>query len=67
MKAYTKAEEIDKDLKRLSLERQIAYEELKAVKGEFKESLQPTQWIQTGFKIVSKFGVMMVLKKIIRR
>lgn len=67
MKVYNKAEDIDLDLKRLSLEREIALEELKAVKGDFKESLQPAQWVQTGFKVAGKLGVMMLLKKIIRK
>lgn len=66
MKHYKTQEEITTDLKRLQLEKQIAWEELKLIKGDFKESLQPYQWVQTGLKIFSKFGVMLLLKKIIK-
>ena len=41
MKQYNNLKEINHDLKRLSLERQIAWEEMKGLKEDFKESLQP--------------------------
>ncbi|WP_304141245.1 hypothetical protein [Mesoflavibacter zeaxanthinifaciens] len=66
MKQYRTQEDIKKDLRRLQLEKQIAWEELKVVKSDFKETLQPYTWLQTGFKMASKVGVMMLIKKIIR-
>ncbi|HIC31703.1 MAG: hypothetical protein JXK08_00035 [Flavobacteriaceae bacterium] len=66
MKQYRTQEDIKKDLRRLQLEKQIAWEELKIVKSDFKETLQPYTWLQTGFKMASKVGVMMLIKKIIR-
>jgi len=66
MKQYRTQEDIKKDLRKLQLEKQIAWEELKVVKSDFTEALQPYSWLQTGFKIASKFGVMMLIKKIIR-
>tara|TARA_B100001971_G_C18188774_1_gene537285 strand:- start:466 stop:666 length:201 start_codon:yes stop_codon:yes gene_type:complete len=66
MKQYRTQEDIKRDLRRLQLEKQIAWEELKVVKSEFKETLQPYTWLQTGFKMASKVGVMMLIKKIIR-
>lgn len=66
MKTYNSYEDIERDLKRYKLERQIALEELKTVKGEFKQDLQPFNWVQTGFKYASKFGLMLLVKKILK-
>lgn len=63
---YKDLESIDKDLKVLNLERQIAWEEIKAVKEEYKEDFRPYNWIQTAVKMASKFGTMVLLKKIIK-
>ena len=66
MKHYKTEQQIKQELRRLQLEKEIAWEELKTLKGDFKESLQPYQWMQTGLKIFSKFGVMMLVRKIIK-
>lgn len=66
MKSYNSFEEIERDLIRYKLERQIALEELKSLKGEFKEDLQPFNWVKTGFNYASKFGLMLLIKKILK-
>jgi len=66
-KVYRNFNEIDEELTRLELERQIAIEEIKAVKGDLKESLQPSQWMQTGVKVAGKIGSMVLLKKLFRK
>lgn len=66
MKHYKTEQQIKQDLRRLQLEKEIAWEELKTLKDDFKESLQPYQWMQTGLKLFSKFGVMMLVRKIIK-
>lgn len=66
MKVYNDIESVERDLKILNLERQIAWEEIKAVKEEYKENLRPFSWIQSGIKLASKFGAMVLLKKIIK-
>jgi len=66
MKTYKNTESIERDLEILNLERQIAYEELKSLKEDYKQDLQPLNWIQTGAKIVGKLGGMLLLKKIIK-
>ncbi|MGC1204493.1 MAG: hypothetical protein WA839_06365 [Flavobacteriaceae bacterium] len=66
MEIYNNIENLEKDLKVLNLERQIAWEEIKAVKEEYKEDFRPYNWIQTGLKIASKFGAMVLLKKIFK-
>jgi len=66
MKTYNSFKDIDNDLKKLNLERQIAWEELKLVKEEFKEDLQPLNWVSSALKVVGKMGGFMLLKKIIK-
>ncbi|WP_452219647.1 DUF6327 family protein [Lacinutrix salivirga] len=66
MKTYNSFDDIDADLKRLNLERQIAWEELKLVKEEFKEDLSPLNWVSSALRAVGKMGGFMLLKKIIR-
>ena len=53
MKIYRNSENIERDLKILNLERQIAWEEIKAVKEEYKEDFRPYNWIQSGLKIAA--------------
>lgn len=66
MRHYRTKSDIKKDLRRLQLERQIALEELKTIKGEFQDHLHPNQWIQMGLKLMSKFWIMLLIKKIIK-
>jgi len=65
--AYNNYKDIEAELRRLSLERQIAKEEIKSVKGDIKDSLQPAEWLQTGLKIAGKIGSVVLLKKIFKR
>ena len=65
-KNYQSFEEIEMDLKLLSLQRQIAVEELNGLKQQFQEDLQPLHWIQSGFKIARKLSTLMLLKKIFK-
>ncbi|MEP3837255.1 MAG: hypothetical protein ABJM36_06380 [Algibacter sp.] len=66
MKTYHDIESLERDLKILNLERQIAFEEIKSVKEAYKEDLKPYNWIQSAVKIAGKFGGMLLLKKIIK-
>ncbi|KAA5827297.1 hypothetical protein FPF71_00175 [Algibacter amylolyticus] len=66
MKTYQDIESIERDLKILNLERQIAFEEIKTLKEAYKDDLRPYNWIQSAAKIAGKFGGMMLLKKIIK-
>lgn len=66
MKQYKTFDEIEYDLKRLTLERQIALEELKGIKGEVKENLKPYNWLQTVIKYLTKYGSFLLLKKIVK-
>lgn len=67
MKIYNSFEEIEYDLKRLKLERQIGAEQLKGVKHEFSESLKPIYWISSAAKFAGKYGVLMIIKKFFRK
>ncbi|KJD31137.1 hypothetical protein PK35_15960 [Tamlana nanhaiensis] len=66
VKQYKNEADIKRHLKQLDLEKQIAWEELKGCKNDFKETLQPYQWMQTGFSILKKYSIMMLVKKIIK-
>ncbi|WP_191859089.1 hypothetical protein [Hanstruepera ponticola] len=64
---YRNFQEVEADLKRLNLERKIAWEELKLVKNDFKEDLQPYNWIQSMIRIAGKYGAFILLKKLFKR
>ena len=63
MKQYQSLEEIETDLKRLSLEQNIAWEEMKLLKSEFQEGLTPASWVQTGLKMLGKYGMFLIAKR----
>lgn len=64
---YTSLDEIKLDLQKLSLERKIHLEELKLTKHQIKEDLSPVNWIGTLLKGAKKFGILLLMKKLIRR
>ena len=66
MKTYNSFEEIDYDLERLKLERQIGFEHLKGIKGEFADNLKPMNWVKSVLNIAGKFGIFVLLKKLFR-
>lgn len=66
MKRYTNFEEINLDLKRLNLERQIALEEIKGLKQEVKEDLRPYNWLSTALSAIKKYGIFYLIRKILR-
>ncbi|QTD38944.1 hypothetical protein JL193_06735 [Polaribacter batillariae] len=66
MRKYTNFVEIEKDLKILSLERKIALEELKIVKSDFEDQLKPLSLIGNFFKFASKYGLLVLIKKIFK-
>lgn len=63
MKTYSTFEEIENDLKRLRLERDIAWEELKLVKNEYKEDLKPMNWVSSALKLTGKYGFIALIRK----
>ena len=67
MKSYNSFEEIEYDLQRLKLERQIGVEKLKKVKTEFSENFKPLNWVTSTAKFAGKYGVFMLAKKIFKK
>ena len=65
--SYTNFKDIETDLKRLVLERQIAWEELKLVKNDIKEDLKPYNWVQSALMLIGKYGVFILIKKFIKK
>ena len=62
MKIYNSFEEIDFELKRLNLERKIAWEEIKHSGNTVQESLTPYNWIMPIIDTFKRFGILFLLK-----
>lgn len=60
---YTNFKDLDTDIKRLDLERKIAWEELKLLKTEVKADFRPFNWVEPIIKVASKYGVFVLFKK----
>ncbi|MHA7943739.1 hypothetical protein ACJOV8_011760 [Formosa sp. 3Alg 14/1] len=58
--------EIKLELRRLDLERQIATEEFKALKGDIKQDLKPLNWVQTVVEYTGKIGSLVLMKKMFK-
>ena len=67
MKTYNSFDEIGIELKRLNLERKIAWEEIKQSGNKVQEDLTPYNWIMPIIGGVKKFGIFFLLKKLFRR
>ena len=65
MKMYSNFQDIENDLKRLRLERDIAWEELKLMKSEYKEDLKPMNWVGTALKLTGKYGLIALIRRLI--
>ncbi|MBP2830712.1 hypothetical protein J8281_00815 [Aquimarina sp. U1-2] len=63
---YTSFKEIEQDLRKLHLRRQIYLEEMKLIKSEFKEDLQPYQWVSTVLSAVKKYGIFYMIRRLFR-
>ncbi len=66
MKIYNSFSEIEKDLKKLQLEKEIAIEELKIVKHDFEAYTKPIVWVNKALKYLSKYGVLLMIKKMFK-
>lgn len=66
MKIYNSFSEIEKDLKKLQLEKDIAIEELKIVKHDFEAYTKPIVWVNKALKYLSKYGVLLMIKKMFK-
>lgn len=66
MKKYQSFKQIEEDLRRLSLQRQITIEELKYDKHLFEESLKPLSLLTGVLKFVGKYGVMVLIRRMFR-
>lgn len=67
MSTYKTFDEIDYELKKLKLERQIAWEKMKGIKNDFQEDMKPLNWVSTGIKLAGKYGAFVILKKLIKK
>jgi hypothetical protein len=65
-KIYTSFEEIELDLKLLSLENKINIEELKSLKYKFQDELSNYSWLKTGLQLFGNFGGLLMLRKLFK-
>lgn len=65
MSTYETFNDIEQDLTRLKLERDIAWEELKLMKNEYKDDLKPLNWVSSALKLTGKYGLIALIRKII--
>ncbi|WP_166964955.1 DUF6327 family protein [Yeosuana marina] len=63
MKEYKSFEHIEQDLKRLSLERNIALEQMKLSKNKFTNNLKQKNWLSLVIDVASKYGFYVLLKR----
>ena len=66
MKTYTSFVDIENDLRKLALEKAIAKEELKIVKNKIEDFLEPVHWMTSVFRVISKYGILLVLIRIFK-
>ncbi|WP_442267206.1 hypothetical protein ACSIGC_05810 [Tenacibaculum sp. ZS6-P6] len=65
-KSYSNQKEITKELRKLKLQRKIAFEEIKLIKHEFKEDISINNWITTVIKTITRIGIYNLAKKLVR-
>ncbi|WP_430908090.1 DUF6327 family protein [Maribacter sp. 2-571] len=66
MKTYTSFDEIDADLKRLKLRKQIALETLKGSGHHIKNELQPDFWWSTIWNAIKKYGILYLIRRLFK-
>ncbi|MBQ4820541.1 DUF6327 family protein [Aquimarina sp. MMG016] len=65
-KTYTTFKEIEQDLRKLNLQRKISMEEIKLLKYELKEDLQPYQWVSTALSAIKKYGIFYLIRRLFK-
>ncbi|MGK0412921.1 MAG: hypothetical protein ACJA1B_001123 [Polaribacter sp.] len=66
MKIYQSFDEIERDLKKVSLEQQIAIEELKIVRSDVEHTLRPIRILSSVFTFASRYGILLLIKKVFK-
>lgn len=63
---YTSFKEIELELRKLKLQRQIAIEEIKLLKPEFEEDLRPYQWVAVILEFIKRYGIYYFVRKLFK-
>lgn len=66
MSRYNSFEEINRALKQLKLQQAIATEEMKGIKYQLQNDLQPLNLIGTALNVIKKYGIIYFVKKWLR-
>ncbi|OBQ56942.1 hypothetical protein JJL45_02515 [Tamlana sp. s12] len=65
MKSYKNTQSIERDLKILDLERKIALEEIKMLKHDYTESLNPINWIPEKLRwLATTYSTKLIINKL---
>ena len=64
--SYNSFDEIKKELKKLNLQRQIAFEEIKGLKYDVQDDFSSQNWLQTALGAIKKFGMLYLIRKVFR-
>ena len=64
---YTNFKDVEYDLKRLNLQRKIAFEELKGIKYELKEDLTPPDWVEPAAKVAGGYALFSIIKHLLKQ
>ena len=67
MRTYNSFEEIEFELKKLHLERKIAWEEIKQSTNKVQESLSPYNWVTPILDSVKRIGLSYLLKILFKK
>lgn len=63
---YTNFKEVEFDLKRLNLERQIAFEELKELRYDLKDDLRPPDWVEPAAKVAGGYALFALIRQLFK-
>ena len=66
MNPFNSFKELEMELRRLSLEREIAKERLKGSKLEIQSEIDSINWLKSAVNILKKYGALVFLRKILK-
>lgn len=61
---YNNIDEVNYNLERLDLERQIAFEKLKLVKEDYKDAFSTSNLIEAGVKYAGFYGIILLVRRL---
>jgi len=66
MDRFNSFKELEMELKRLSLEREIAKEKLKGSKLEIQSEIDSINWLKSAVNVFKKYGALVLLRRLLK-